>query len=259
VECKNCKTELNSNNFCGNCGAKFIKDRLTFKHFLHELNEQVFDLDNKLLKTFIHLITKPEIVISDYINGVRKRYINPFSFLLISLTISGISIYFARELTIEGVSEMVNKNQEEGMKKFMNFLYDYNSLLISLLIPIYALISYIVFLNKKMYNYIEHTIIYLYSQAIYSILGTVTTFVFYVLALKLSYDYSLIISLIWIIYNTILLKKLFNLNWKQTVFKVLYFLFWALVFYIIAIIIVGLMMFIIEGPEFLKQLVIPIK
>ncbi len=154
---------------------------------------------------------------------------------------------------------MVNKNQEEGMKKFMNFVYDYNSLLISLLIPIYALISYIVFLNKKAYNYIEHTIIYLYSQAIYSIFGTVATFVFYILSLKLSYNYSLLISLIWIIYNTILLKKLFNLNWKQTIFKVLYFLFLALIFYLIAIIIVGIMMFIIEGPEFLKQFAPPTK
>jgi hypothetical protein len=253
MKCKNCKNDIKTSNFCSNCGAKIILNRLTFKHLFNELNEQVFNLDNKLLKTFLHLITMPEIVIGDYINGVRKKYINPFSFLLLTLTISGISIYFVRDLTIESVSEIASKGQEEGMKRFMNFFYDYNSIFISLLIPFYALISYVVFLNKKLYNYVEHTIIYIYSQAMYSILGVLASFAFYFLNLKLSYNYSLIISLVWIIYNTYLLKTLFKLNVKQTIIKLLYFITLSFFVYVFIIIFFMVIMFLIYGTEFFSQ------
>ena len=253
MECKNCKSNIDSSNFCSNCGAKVITNRLTFKHFLNEINEKVFDVDNKALKTLLNLLTKPDVVISDYINGVRKKYINPFSFLLFALTLSGISIYFTRDLAIESASEIATRGQAEGMKNFMNLIYDYNSIFISLLIPIYAFISYIVFYNKNLYNYIEHNIIFIYSQAMYTFLGIFFSLLFYFSNLKLSLFFSLFITGVWIIYNTFLLKKLFKLNIKQTIIKVLYFLLLGLFLYIVVIILVGIVMFIIQGPEFFDQ------
>ncbi|WP_369598046.1 DUF3667 domain-containing protein [Mesonia mobilis] len=45
--------------------------------------------DNTFLKTYAHLFTQPHIVIGDYINGVRKKYLNVVSYITIALTLAG--------------------------------------------------------------------------------------------------------------------------------------------------------------------------
>jgi predicted amidophosphoribosyltransferase len=74
VDCKNCHKPLNdSQNFCDECGAKIIHNRLTPKVLLQQVNEQFLSIDNKLLRTFIDLFKKPDNVINGYINGTRKN------------------------------------------------------------------------------------------------------------------------------------------------------------------------------------------
>ena len=78
MNCKNCEISLTgTDDFCKNCGAKVIKNRLTLKNLFLHISETFFNYDNKLLKTILHLFTKPEYVIDSYVNGVRKKYINP--------------------------------------------------------------------------------------------------------------------------------------------------------------------------------------
>ena len=81
MECKNCSNQLSTNSdFCNSCGAKVIRNRLTLKNIFEHIIETFFNYDNKLLRTFIDLFKKPEKVIDGYINGVRKRYVNPISY-----------------------------------------------------------------------------------------------------------------------------------------------------------------------------------
>ena len=80
MNCKNCHTELSEHDdYCRNCGARIIRNRLTFRNLFEHLSETFFNYDNKLLRTLIDLIKKPEDVIVGYINGVRKKYVNPIS------------------------------------------------------------------------------------------------------------------------------------------------------------------------------------
>ncbi|MGB3152312.1 MAG: DUF3667 domain-containing protein [Maribacter sp.] len=37
-------------------------------------------MDNTFLKTLLHLLIKPEIVVDGYIGGIRKKYLNPISY-----------------------------------------------------------------------------------------------------------------------------------------------------------------------------------
>lgn len=85
MNCKNCNLLLSDKaSFCSNCGAKVIRNRLTFKNLIEYFSEQFLNYDNKFLQTFIHLFTKPEVVIESYINGTRKKYVNVISFFAIS-------------------------------------------------------------------------------------------------------------------------------------------------------------------------------
>ena len=68
MRCKNCQTKfLIESDFCYNCGAKVIRNRLTLKNLLNDFSEQFLNYDNKFLQTFIQLFKKPEVVIDGYI------------------------------------------------------------------------------------------------------------------------------------------------------------------------------------------------
>ena len=86
MDCKNCSFLIQENdNFCPSCGGKVIHNRLTIKNLFEHFSEQFLNYDNKFLQTFIHLFTKPEVVIGGYINGTRKKYVNAISFFAISV------------------------------------------------------------------------------------------------------------------------------------------------------------------------------
>ncbi|NVJ87957.1 MAG: zinc ribbon domain-containing protein [Flavobacteriaceae bacterium] len=52
MDCKNCGTTLqDSANFCNNCGAKVITQRITFKILFKEVFTNLFDIDSKF---FLH-------------------------------------------------------------------------------------------------------------------------------------------------------------------------------------------------------------
>ena len=77
MHCKNCNTALTkTQNYCFECGAKVIRNRLTIKNLLAHFSEQFLNYDNNFLKTFLHLFTKPEVVIGGYIDGTRKKHVN---------------------------------------------------------------------------------------------------------------------------------------------------------------------------------------
>lgn len=80
MHCKNCQTKLEGEKkFCTNCGAKVINHRLNLKTVMEEFFATFISWDNKFLKTFKHLITKPQLVANSYLDGVRKRYMQPFA------------------------------------------------------------------------------------------------------------------------------------------------------------------------------------
>ena len=54
MHCKNCHKPLSDEqNFCDDCGAKRIRNRLTPKILAAQINEQFISIDNKFLRTFI--------------------------------------------------------------------------------------------------------------------------------------------------------------------------------------------------------------
>ncbi|WP_273566165.1 DUF3667 domain-containing protein [Maribacter halichondriae] len=94
MECKNCQSTLAERaDYCSFCGAKIIRNRLNLRNLWTEFTEQYLNLDNTFLRTIKHLFTKPKEVILGYINGQRKRYLNPISLYAIALTFTGILFF----------------------------------------------------------------------------------------------------------------------------------------------------------------------
>ena len=122
----------------------------------------------------------------------------------------------------------------------MDFIFDYNSLLYLLIIPGLALISWLVFLNKK-YNFTEHIVIYLYSMSFTSIVSIILT----IITAWLSINYlifSIVLYVLMFIYHCYLLKRVFKLTAGQLVLKTLLFIPLFFLFYITITIVVVVVM-----------------
>lgn len=248
MNCKNCSFFINQDdNYCPSCGGKVIRNRLTFKNLIEHFSEQFLNYDNKFLQTFIHLFTKPEVVIDGYINGTRKKYVNPISFFAINLTISGLYIfislkYFAESMDFSSLYE--NEIQQKITQEISQFTVEYNSIIYFLLIPVIALISKIVFYNKS-FNIIEHIVIYLYSFSFWSLLTIVINLIILLAFPSIFMWTSLITFALMLVYHGYILKRIFNLNTSALLIKTLIFLPLFFTFYIIASIFVFVIMFLI--------------
>ncbi len=82
MNCKNCDTPLDG-NFCTQCGQKADIHRITFKHFLHEFFHAFTHTDKGILLLMKELVARPGYVAREYLDGKRKKYFNPLSFLVI--------------------------------------------------------------------------------------------------------------------------------------------------------------------------------
>ncbi|AXT19292.1 DUF3667 domain-containing protein [Flavobacteriaceae bacterium AU392] len=255
MNCKNCNTPLSiyATNYCLHCGARVIKNRLTFKGLVEQAGEEFFNIENKPLRTFIHLFTKPKAVIDGYINGTRKKYVNPISFIAISLAFSAIQFFiintffndFINNPNIQSTQNTNANSIIEQVRSSMSFAGDYSSIIIFITIPVMALISYIVFINYRKYNFVEHTVIYLYTYSVTTILGFLVTIALFLL--KNIIDNSLIwVSLLTIptmlSYNSYVLKKLFDLKWITLIWKTFLFIIIGTAVYLIISIVLGIIL-----------------
>lgn len=247
MNCKNCNTELQEQDeYCKSCGGKVIRQRLSFKNLFEYLSETLFNYDNKLLRTLTQLFKHPEDVIVGYITGVRKKHIDPISFFGLSLTLSGLSIFIIKKFYIQYLDF---SNLFEGLKisqDVFNTTYgsalEYNSLFYSVLIPVFALISWVVFLDKK-YNFTEHVIIYLYTMSLMSIISVFVAQVVLLLIPASYFVFSLMIFPLMFIYHCYAVKKIFKLSIGNLILKSIVALCLFFVAYIVITIVVFAIMF----------------
>lgn len=161
--CKNCGSSLRSDfRYCPECGAKVIRNRLTLKNVWQDLSFQVFNLDNTFLKTFRHLFSKPAFVVDSYISGARKKYMNPISYFAIGVTLSGIMFFVLRNIY---EIKLVENTFGETKGPDMDFIFDYQGLMSYFFLPYYALVTWVLFLDKAKLNYTEHLVANSYVSA----------------------------------------------------------------------------------------------
>jgi len=259
MNCKNCGAPLPEDaEYCSYCGARVLDDNITLKFIIGEVLDKVISVDNRLLKTFIHLFSKPHKVIQDYIRGVRKRYFNPFSYLLISITLAGLSTIIMREYMMDAFniasgSDTMGKDAQDFGKGLTDFIYEYQAMITILSLPLYAFVSWLVFLNRKQFNYLEHHIIYVYTIAHTSIISSFGIGFCYVTGIDLYLEFSFATLGIILIYNAYVIIRLFKLTFVQFLIKTLYFLFIVGVLYVVFSIIATGIILLAGGKEFLKQ------
>lgn len=254
MNCKNCNKALkDTQKFCDECGAKVIKNRLTPKVLAAQVNEQFLSIDNKFLQTFIALTVKPDKVIDGFINGQRKTYINVVTYYAVSLTILGFQMFILKNFfpdflesqdTIFNESFKMsgngNKNPFENLPDLFN---NYQGVFFSIFMPFIAVGTWLVYIDKRKYNYTEHLVINLYltAQTIYF-----SFFIFILMAVFGIKDYlfaTIIITLPLILYGAYVFKKLYNSKFINAFIKycaayIIYMIVFSIIMFLITIVIV---------------------
>ena len=258
MECKNCENTLvDSSDFCHNCGAKIIRNRLTIRNLMTHFSEQFLNYDNKLLLTFIHLLTKPGLVIKTYLSGTRKKYVNPISYFTIAITIGGLQMFIFAKYFPDAmdISEITAKGQEQLSKNWMNTMQEYQSLLLMAMVPGYALVSRTVFFNYKNYNYTEHLVMYLYILSQITIVTFIPTIILVYFGFTIGNitPYTILFQILYAGYCS---KLIFDLSGKGIVLKTLLFLVVFAVYYIVFTILTVIIMILYYGglKEFVEAM-----
>lgn len=258
MECKNCGAHLEEEaGFCSYCGARVIRDRISFSFLFKEFMDKVLNVDNRLLKTFLHLFHKPDVVINSYINGVRKRYFNPVSYLIISITVNGLYIYFLKDILLDAFtiqSPSSAFDNAEYTSNFMDVFTEYQAIFTVMNIPIYGFLSWLVFLNRRKYNFYEHLVIYLYTASHVTFISFFAVLPFYFISTDLTAKISVAMSLFTFVYFAFVLIRLFKLSFWQFIVKTLYFLFLSVFLFTFLGVVMNVFLFFYLGKDqYLRQ------
>lgn len=257
MNCKNCHTELlEASDFCNRCGGKVIRNRLTFRNLFEHISETFFNYDNKLLRTLVDLVKKPEVVIGGYIKGIRKRYVNPIGFFGLTLTIVGLEWLFLRKFFPEqlNLSSLAVGGNESTLNKIFSFTQDYSSIIMMLSVPVYALISRIVFFDRKTYNYVEHIVAFTYMMAYLSLFGAFLN----ILGASLGRDIGVVTYInlpVQVLYISYCFKRLYKTGFAEILGRMLFSLFVYMVLYILIVVVVFLFIYLVEGKDALIEVV----
>ena len=244
MRCKNCDGTLRTDYlYCPACGGKVIRNRITVKNLWVDILDRYFNLDNTFIKTFVHLFTKPENVIEGYLQGQRRKYLNPISYLGIAITLSGFIVFMmARSLGDMDFDVFNTGVQTVYQEKMMDFVLDYQSLLFIFYIPVMAVAGWMCF-DQKRYNFAERTTIFMYTLAHFSLFSFIPSILILAFAPHFYLSFSLIGSLAMLAYAGYVVTRISLSKGMGLVARLLLFYFFLGILYFMLSALIPIIMF----------------
>lgn len=292
MTCKNCNEQLeNDAHFCDNCGAKVMKQRITLRFLLGELFASM-GFESLYFTTLKKMLVAPHEVINEYLNGVRKRYVNPFAFLAVGAALSLISFNsFAdefkamqgsieteqsremKEIASKDLSKIKNISEKDlkrlkdkqlsakiGLKvqeKYLDLMLRYFNLVTFLFLPFYALLSKWTY--RKPHNYGEHIVMNAYLQGTTMYISVIAFFS----SLVLNPNIYFMSMFLYILYYLYAFKKLYKHSIGKSILKLIRFIIVLAVCFILLIVVILILLVIVgivlkfTNPALLEKLITP--
>ncbi len=91
--CLNCGTHLRG-QYCGHCGQRSRTRLISIWQLLREAFGDLLELDSRLWRTVLPLLTRPGQLTRDYLEGRRARYMPPFRTYLVLSVIFFVVAFF---------------------------------------------------------------------------------------------------------------------------------------------------------------------
>lgn len=187
--CPNCSAPLNKDfRYCPACGQTTHLHRFNLAHIGHEAFHALTHADKGILHLLKNLTIRPGLVAREYIlEGKRKRYFNPFTFLVIVL---GLSVFvnsvfkpYERNISPEssltethGTTPTAAELRKERSRHVSHFLDKRANLVAFAAIPLFAL-AFWLFFRRSGVNYAEHLVANVFFAGYFQLFATVITLV----------------------------------------------------------------------------------
>jgi hypothetical protein len=236
MNCKSCATLLPDNSkFCPQCGGKVVINRLSLKGTWSEFIGPFLNWDNFFWQTFRDLFVRPEQVLLAYTAGARKRYFQPFSFMIIYGTFT-VLFYKVFPMDFEEIKASSAQNPEFDPSSFTEaYIANYNIFLL-LTIPVFALMGWLIF-RKFKDNFAEHLVYNAYIQAQVGYIALFTQLVLYNLLKVNSGIFFTVSTLASFLYGAFVFHRLYQLSLGKTIVYTLKFIGLLLVLLVFATIV----------------------
>ena len=115
--CLNCGTTL-SGQYCGKCGQRSRSRLISIWELLRDAFGDLLELDSRVWRTLIPLITRPGKLTRDYLEGRRARYMPPFrTYLVLSIVFFMVAFFDPKEdlkLLFEPEEEVAEVSEEDA-------------------------------------------------------------------------------------------------------------------------------------------------
>jgi uncharacterized membrane protein (DUF485 family) len=164
-QCKNCQTSLDG-AYCQTCGQRNVDLERPIWSLIGDIVRETFELDGRSALTVKTLFRSPGMLTSEFLAGRRRAYTPPLRlYLVISISFFILVAWAARS----GV--LLEPGQDAGIDAAIQarFLSDDLPRLMFLLLPMFALLLKIVYLDRL---YFDHLIFSLHlHSAAYAILA----------------------------------------------------------------------------------------
>ncbi|SMO76157.1 DUF3667 domain-containing protein [Gracilimonas mengyeensis] len=205
MKCKNCGTP-GEGNYCSNCGQRTDTGKLSLPVVLQDLSSNIFQVERGFFYTVKSLFVRPGNMIHEYLEGKRKPYFRPFSYIIFFSTfyflvtkIVGESTWLDDFLTgfSHGGSHSERATEIVSMLDWFAKNYAYTTLL---LLPVFSVASRISFL-KSGRNYAEHLVLNSYITGQQAIFYSFFVFLSYLVEFEYMefFAFGLSMGYLWVI------------------------------------------------------------
>ncbi|MBG8552168.1 DUF3667 domain-containing protein [Hymenobacter guriensis] len=172
--CLNCDQPLTAGTYCAHCGQP-RPHRLSVGHVLHELVHVFTHADKSIFGYAALVLTRPGQVVRDYLRSRRKRYFNPFQFLLLTVgfvTLLANALHYydsLGEAVQQQIGSRVSATQLQHVQTYFHALGKYFNIWWLALLPPHALLMWLVYRRRGL-NYAEAFLVQVVISSAYQVL-----------------------------------------------------------------------------------------
>lgn len=185
--CLDCGTPLASMppvRFCSQCGQKTATTRLTLHDLLHDFWHALTHTDRSVLSLVRELALRPGHVARRYVDGGRKSYFNPFTFLIVVVGVSSVVLAASGFVSFEA-------GPGAAGNPVSRFLQGHLNLVVLFQVPVLALFGMLLFRGARL-HFAEHLVLAAYTSGFRSVVFTVVVAPLWVLT---HWNYAALVSI----------------------------------------------------------------
>ena len=146
--------------------------RIDSRYIVDEVTNHLFRLNHGLFFTLKELTLKPGNTIKGFLEGKRKQYVKPLSYLLLTSTLYVLTAHFLglntffQEFTAGFTSGVTDEGNDaaRGFLDILNWLTNNHTYSVLLTLPFFSAASYLAF-KRSRYNYFEHLVLNMFITA----------------------------------------------------------------------------------------------